>query len=173
MSNNNAASVTDGKLILTFPNAVSPVVWQMDIEKATSCAFEIQEDKKKKCFDLIQKSDAQEKTVIASFEDKDTAVKALMSASTALQSGSGRPDKQKSSHTDNNAATKKTGGEGKTVAILSVFLIVLLIIVWMVSVPIGKNNLSEQMASYSEQSTSSSSNAAGVPVSADDFLNNR
>ena len=46
------ANVVDGKLILSLPEAATPVIWQMDLEQAQSCALEVKEDKKSKQFNL-------------------------------------------------------------------------------------------------------------------------
>ena len=43
ISNKNGASanVVDGKLILSFPHAQTPVLWQMDLAQAKASAIEV------------------------------------------------------------------------------------------------------------------------------------
>ena len=44
--NKTSAKVVEGKLILSCPGAEIPVVWQMDLNEAKACAFEVQCDEK-------------------------------------------------------------------------------------------------------------------------------
>lgn len=173
MTSNNTASVVNGKLILSFPNAENPVVWQMDLEKAASCALEIKEDKKTKLFSLVQKISDDQQNTIASFKEKAEAIAALMATSSALQNG----DTKSVNVAPANAAASvqyvqapQTKGEGKKAAILAFLLILLLVIIWAISVPLGQIKLSEK--SHSANSTGTSS-PTGEAVSADEFLKNR
>ena len=38
----SSARVVDGKLILSFPHALTPVVWQMDLSQTKASALEVQ-----------------------------------------------------------------------------------------------------------------------------------
>lgn len=177
MTNNNVASVVNGKLILSFPNAETPVVWQMDLEKAESCALEIKEDKKTKLFSLVQKTSDDHQNTIASFQDKAQAVSALMSTSAALQKGETKVVNFAHSNTAPNIqyqSAPQARGEGKKAAILSFLLILLLLAIWAISVPLGK--MSSKQVGVGEASSGGASSAAspsGEAVSADEFLKNR
>lgn len=181
MTNDNVASIVDGKLILSFPDAQTPVVWQMDLEKASSCALEVKEDKKTKSFSLVQKISDEQQNTIASFGDKAEAVAALMATSAALQGGQGKikagaqpavaqyQAQPQIMHVAAPAVPAK--GEGKKAAILSLLLIIVLGGIWMISVPMG------QIPSAGGVKASGSGAPApvtsGEPMSADDFLKNR
>ena len=87
----NAASarVVDGKLILSFPQALTPIVWQMDLSDAKSSAFEVIQDNDN--YTLISKKQGgQKKDVIAPFAARSEAVDALMATSRALENAHGQ-----------------------------------------------------------------------------------
>lgn len=87
---NENANVIDGKLILSFPMAVTPVVWQFDLSDAKSASFEVQEEGK--AFALtIRTAGATKKETVAVFGSKDEAVAALMATSSALTHSYGQP----------------------------------------------------------------------------------
>lgn len=82
--NDANASVVDGKLILSFPEAITPIVWQMDLNDAKSSSFEVTNDGDH--FALVtKKQGAQKKESIAPFSTKEQAVAALMATSSALK----------------------------------------------------------------------------------------
>ena len=43
-----SASVVDGKLILSFPHAQTPVLWQMDLTQAKASSLEVTKSEKGK-----------------------------------------------------------------------------------------------------------------------------
>ncbi len=188
MNSGNSANVVDGKLILSFPMAVNPVIWQMDLNKAKSCALEVQEDKKKKQFLLQLKSNSQEAENIAAFEDKQSAVDAMMAASSALQNASGQINPaavvQQVAPTGTANVTSiptaqvpvntksSESGDNKKAALLAVFLIVILVIIWSVSIPRNAGPLlSTNEIVGAIESAGSGESSTGVAVSADEFLN--
>ncbi len=188
MTNNNAAqsntaqpniNVVDGKLILSLPNATSPVVWQMDLGAAQSSSFTVNEDKKKKQFSLISKNQDGDTEDIATFSDKDTAVSVLMETANALQNAHGQIQQEPIatispvnmtaqgigvSAPANDAKNDKVG------ALLALGLIVVLFAVWAIS---ATKSSSLESLSSAPSAQSQGAEATGVPVSADDFLNNR
>lgn len=174
MTSDNTASVVNGKLILSFPNAETPVVWQMDLEKAASCALEIKEDKKSKLFSLVQKISDDQQNTIASFKEKAEAIASLMATSAALQNGETKLINVAQANTAPSiqyAQAPQTKGEGKKAAILAFLLILLLVIIWAISVPLGQIKLSER--NRSGESGTGATAPAGEAVSADEFLKNR
>lgn len=167
------ASVVDGKLILSFPGAITPIVWQMDLSKAKASALEIQE--KNGGYALVLKTAKGETTDIAPFDERAKALDGLMAASRALSSAHGHiytPTQGSDSATPNaqGAYPKK---KSKLIPILLSVLGVI-VLLWILSAvnyqaPQGYNNASAP----SQQSANSAAQSSGVAVSADDFLSGR
>lgn len=176
-----AAKVVDGKLVLSFPDAVTPVVWQMDLATAKSSALEIKNDKRKKQHILIAR-EGEDVTEIASFEEAEAAKSALMDVATALQTGSGNhcghnhgSKKERSVHDEGgNTIIVKEKGRWWPV-ILSILVFVLLLFIWGAIMPNTPNgyNAGLDAPGADESSFSGSNNEAGVPLSADEFLMGR
>lgn len=89
------AKVVDGKLILSLPNATTPVVWQMDLNQAKTSALEVN-DNKKDGFALVMKTPKGETIEIAPFARREQAVHSLMAASKALSRAHGQINVQNS-----------------------------------------------------------------------------
>lgn len=184
----SSASVVDGKLILSLPDADIPVVWQMDLEQAKSSALEVREDKERGLYALVLKTQKGEAVEIAAYSSKETAVGGLMAVSRALESGHGkiRPSitPQNSNHIGTTpyaiagnaghiaANAQQTQSSGKGGALLAIALIAALVLVWIISIPTGKNSFMKPSLSNASGS-SGATPEAGVPVSADDFLNRK
>lgn len=180
MQTANTAKVVDGKLVLSFPLAKNPVVWQMDLNKAQSCALEVKEDKKKKEFALCMKSDSNDPEDIAVFEAKEQALEALMMTSSALQNAAaasvpaGNVAAFPAQHMMDPAFVKaNTKSENRKAAILAVILVAVLIVIWSVSVPRNSGPLLSSNQLNETSGSSAAANTAGVPLSADEFLTNR
>lgn len=172
-----SARVVDGKLILSYPDAITPIVWQMDLSTARASALEVRENEKGN-FILILKTMKGENADIAPFETKEAAVNALMAASHALENAhgqirSGREVVTSASPTASIVtATQKSGRRSKwTAGFLAFLLILFLIGVWgsiAPRAPMSVNNAAGGLVSSSP--TGTSNNEAGVPLSADEFL---
>lgn len=172
------AHVVDGKLILSFPEALTPIVWQIDLSDAKSSSFEVIEEDGQ--FKLVtKKQGAQKKETIAPFADKETAVQALMATSHALANAHGQI--QGGAVANNNASVQaapityaapmqvqQKSGAGKWIfAIVSVVLIIGLF---------SMVNSMQPRSPSSMETGAAASNAAsqsGVAVSADEFLRSR
>lgn len=174
----SSASVVDGKLILSLPDAATPVVWQMDMEQAKASALEVREDAKTGRFTLALKTQKGETVDIASYEEKQSAVKALMVTSKALENAHGKIRRVAANAPDASANSLNYATQGgyaaqqknssTASAILAVLLIVILISAWAFTIPKASDTIA--------RTSGGASNAAsdtGVPVSADDFLSNR
>lgn len=170
--------IVDGKLILSLPNAQMPVVWQMDLENAQSSSFTVTEDKKAKNFTLILKGQDGSIDEIAPFDDKQSAVDVLMETSAVLQNAHGqiRPGSASNNNTSGNKQEKDSDKLG---AGLAIALAIVLILIW-VMMSSAPQRASDGITSTATSTGASFSNDAsnprqssGVPVSADDFLNNR
>lgn len=178
------ASVVDGKLILSMPDARIPAVWQMDMEEAKSSALQVREDKEAKSFGLYFKSQQGVDNEIASYEKKQDAVDALMSISSALENAHGkiRPAAFVSGvqaapvvGTANIAAAPvnqqdNESGGGKAGAFIAVAMICILVVAWAFSIPRASNSV---LKSRVGASSASAKPQSGVPVSADAFLSGR
>ncbi|MCB1681146.1 MAG: hypothetical protein H6858_06850 [Rhodospirillales bacterium] len=178
----SSASIVDGKLILSLPDAYTPVVWQMDLEQAKSSALQVKEDVKNNRFNLCLKTLKGEVEDIASYEDRASAIQALMATSNALENAHGkiRPQAIRAANHNNsqpaisNASPARfSSGEahhgGKAGAVLAVVMILLLVMAWSFSIPRSTDSILSRKAT----SSSASSEETGVPVSADDFLSRR
>lgn len=171
---NNEVSVSGGKLILSLPNAQTPVVWQINLESAQSSSFSISEDKKKKVFAFASKNENADTVEVACFEKKEDAVDILMKTSSALQNIA--QIHSASVGDANSAPPSKNNKSDKYGAIIAFILVILLFFVWTMLASSNIEDLSFSGASgLSDEATqdASSRQSSGVPVSADDFLNNR
>ncbi|MCB1783560.1 MAG: hypothetical protein KDI13_06145 [Alphaproteobacteria bacterium] len=174
------ANVVDGKLILSLPEAATPVIWQMDLEQAQSCALEVKEDKKSKQFILALKNTDGGITEIAPFETKEAAVSALMATSAALQGAHGkiRPATYSNVQAIPSAqagivgdAEKKKKTE-KLGPVLAMLLIFVLLATWTLSVMLKGRPAPGQLQTTAS-STLGGSSQPGQAMSADEFLNSR
>ena len=164
------ASVVDGKLILSFPGAIKPIIWQMDLSKAKASALEIQE--KNGGYVLVLKTVKGETTDIAPFDERAKALDGLMAASRALSSAHGKIHRL----TDNEARGAQSVYPKKKSRLVPILLslFVVFALLWILSavsyqIPQGYNNASLP----SQQSANSAAQSSGVAVSADDFLSGR
>jgi hypothetical protein len=176
--NNSSARVVDGKLILSYPDALTPVVWQMDLATAKASALEVREVKNN--FVLTLKTMKGETADIAPFATKDEAVAALMAASSALQNAQGniRPMNTAAnegatiSHAIPTSQPTKRGGKLAT-GILAVLLIVVLIGIWgsmAPRAPTSVSNAANGPTGAASAPNFGGSDEPGVPLSADEFL---
>ena len=168
----STAHVVDGKLILSLPNALTPVVWQMDMTQAKASALEVRENKEKNHFMLLLKTPRGEDTDIAPFETRAQAVEALMAVSRAFEKAQGniRPFVQGTeAGTIHHVNQSKKGNAGKWIAgILGVLLLLILFNMWGSMLPRVQNGQSIEPVNLDQVQQSVPD--SGVPVSADDFL---
>src|SRR5688500_11156310 len=85
----SSAKVVDGALILSLPDALSPVVWRMDLGHVESSALEVR-PQDNGTYMLTLKTPREDLHNIAPYSSRGPAVKALMAASRALEHGQGR-----------------------------------------------------------------------------------
>ena len=85
----SSAKVVDGVLILSMPDAISPVVWQMELGQSKSSALEIKNSDSGE-FILTLKTPRQDVLDIARYASKDIAIKALLVTSQALEKAQGQ-----------------------------------------------------------------------------------
>lgn len=161
--NQTTARVVDGKLILSLPQAVKPVVWQMELGQAKASALEIQ-DGKSDLYALCLKTPKGETVEIASFENRNHAVKSLMKIAKALQEARGEI-----SNTGVTASPQSGKKSGIVSILLALGLLFALFVVWsaVANMPTDMQNMP---TSAGEPTTADQS---GVPLSADEFLKGR
>lgn len=173
MSSQNNVSIAGGKLILSLPEADSPVVWQMALDNAQACAFVISEDKKKKIFSLVSKDQAGNELSIADFKKKEDAVAVLMKTSDILQNGDHQVQaSKKGGAADRNEASSGKDKSDKHGALIAFALIVVLFAVWMISASSEIEDVTDVNGVQQSGLNVSPRESVGVPVSADDFLSN-
>lgn len=178
----STAKVIDGILILSLPDAVSPVVWQMELGQSKSSALEIRNAENDQ-FVLTLKTPRQDVLDIATYASRDQAIKALLVTTSALEKGRG----QLKTHANTNSAqpngypvpvvTQKSGSRAfnilkKIVAWLAgitLGLVLLYAVAWLL---LGAINVIMTPTSGTTASTATSTPNGGA-VSADDFLENR
>ncbi len=166
----NSAKIVGEKIILSLPNATNPVVWQMDLNAAQSASFTIQEDKKKKTFNLVLKKDDGVTEDIAPFDTKEIAVSVLMDTADALQNANNNiPEVAIGATMQQSASSDKKND--RIGALLAFVLVIVLFGIWLISA--SNNPPLQEIAQGSSNNSASASDAAGVAVSADDFLNQR
>ena len=85
----SSASVVDGTLILSLPDALAPVVWRMDLGHVKSSALEVR-DQSDGTFMLTLKTPREDIHNIAPFATRAQAVRALMAVSRAMEQGHGQ-----------------------------------------------------------------------------------
>ncbi len=152
------ASIVDGKLILSFPGAQTPTLWQMDLTETKTSALEVKaitEDAHALCV----KTPKGDKLDIATFTNPDDALRSLMIASKALEKAHGKIRGNNKTQTLRNPLWKKA------LMILGAFFICFFI--WTLILPPNAQNLS--LATQASP-TANSGYESGVPMSVDDFL---
>ena len=187
--NSASAKVVDGKLILSCPDAETPVVWTMDVAKAKASAMEVLKKGEDGAHSLTLKSAAGEVLEVATFPTRDAALEGLMLTSDALENAQGQIRGTSGGSVANDAQShhakmKKPKPPGQTrnrlmsVAASLVFLVIM-VMVWGMIKPNSYYTGDRYGGSASPDSNMAASsnanvdpqNSAGVPVSADAFLN--
>lgn len=175
------AKVVDGKLILSCPNALTPVVWQMDLAGASNSAFEVKIDEAANQAVLTtRKQGAQKVETIAPFAKKEDAVQALMATSRALENAHGHIGAYSAEHAPTGGAQPqivhthvpaKKGSWGKiAVGILGIIIIFVLFGMIQSMKNYTPSTSTAGRTTASSGTSSGAASEAGVPMSADDFL---
>lgn len=177
-----AAKVVDGILILSLPDALNPVVWQMELGQTKSSAMEVRAQADDS-FLLVLKTPLQDVQNIAIYNTRALAVAALLTISKALESAQGQinphyagitpyplPAPQMPQWNYVPLWVKISRFIGKTILWIVGIAVLLFVVTFLFSRFIGgTNNTPSSPSSLS----SSSSQQQNVPVSADDFLEGR
>ncbi|PZP57389.1 MAG: hypothetical protein DI586_00425 [Micavibrio aeruginosavorus] len=177
----STAKIIDGTLVLTLPDAVRPVVWQMQLGQTKSSALEVREETNGNWM-LMLKTPRADVMEIAPFPSKEKAVKALIAVSRALEKAQG----QMAPYNGNPAypvpaviSCSRFGWLTRFLkGVLTVFLALLLLIIlgmgalWLLSPPVDTAAVSETAQTLPQAAPDQEpEQVIGKPVSADDFLN--
>lgn len=84
-----SAKVVDGILILSLPDALRPVVWQMELGQSRTSALEVREQEDGTCH-LTLKTPRQDVLEMAPYATKAQAIKALQTVATAMEKAHGQ-----------------------------------------------------------------------------------
>ena len=173
-----SACVVDGTLVLTLPDAVSPVIWRFDLGQAKASAIEVRTEEDGMVSRLILKTPKGEVNEIALYASRAAAVNALMAIGRAM----GAAQSRARFHTPSNDASAMGGeaveraapaarrGMGRAA---TAFVAAALVVALMFAIlNIGPRRVGDDgMASSIAPATGAGgADGAGVPVSADSFL---
>lgn len=163
------AHVVDGKLILSLPGAMTPVLWQMDLNDAKASALEIKKTNDDEQHALTLKTPRGEAVSIADFDNRNDALSALMMISKALEKAGGQIRNHGKGGTDSHSTPDKSGRLGGIITgVVGVIFLIVLITLWMAMA--GGPGATSGGISNTASTSSKAESAVGVPVSADDFL---
>jgi len=163
----NQADVIDGKLILSFPGAINPIVWQMDIVGTKASAIEVLT--KDDHYELALKGARNDHNTIASFSSREDAVNALTAVSRAMQEADGKIHAPTGGTYSTN---KKSNGSWFATLLKITGIIILLFIIYAIIAIIATANMDPSQFNTASP-TSAPADSTGMPMSADDFLNNQ
>jgi len=167
-----SARVVEGKLILSLPEAIKPVIWQMDLAQAKASALEVSENADGAGYRLMLKTPRGESVEIAGFTARDSAMKGLMAAGSALENAQGHirvgtPANDGVFQPAQPSYTAQKSSHGRWIGIvLGGLLLVILGLLWTTPRPSSL----ESQPTNAAQSSTNPQDSSGVPVSADDFL---
>lgn len=164
------ASIVDGKLILSFPAAKTPVIWQMDLVNIKISALEIQNIEEETT--LVLKNPKGDTIKVAAFNTHKDALDNLIAISNALAKAHGQIAGAQSDEKDSLNLHKYAGGKKslfKTFLTLVGFITIFVLgSIFLINIISGPRTLNQQTASTANLSSNSAQD--GTPISADDFL---
>ena len=179
-----SARVVDGTLILSYPDAITPIVWQMELGNTRASALEVRQNDE--TFVLALKTPRGDVHDIAPFATRARAVNALMAASRAMAHAHGQlrtPNTCANTNTPNDPshttlpalynAPSTPGAGGKFSKILSIIIAITAIII-AINVALSFATKTQYPSATSNMAAQSNATgaqpAAGTPMSADDYL---
>lgn len=166
-----SARVVDGTLIISLPQAITPVVWRMELGHVRASALEVrQQDGNIHVLTLkTPKGDVHD---IAPFGTRGKAVQALMSVSRAMEQAHGQMRAAAPLSANDTMSAPAEPAKGRFITgLIGTVLLLGLIAVFMNTT--GSNPSTPATNASTTGQAHSTAPATGVPLSADDFLNNR
>jgi hypothetical protein len=169
----SSAKVVDGSLILSLPDAVSPVVWRMELGSVKSSALEVRE--KGDLFVLTLKTPKGDVSEVAPFTERGRALRALMAVSSAMENAHGEIRGQAANDEAGEiiAPARRRKSKGNlTAGLIGVAVLAVLIFALMRLTPSAPLQMQQggEAGEASSVSGQANSDATGVPLSADDYL---
>ena len=176
----SSAKVIDGILVLSLPDAVTPVVWQMELGQSKSSALEIR-DGENGLFVLTLKTPRQDVLEIAKYDTREGAVRALMTVSEAMEKAQGQLRLSRiASYTERNGshdypvpALYLQARAGMAKSLLKMFGLIALAVVVIFVLLLSASVLISAFSGAGESSSLSPATTQNTPVSAEDFLEGR
>lgn len=184
--NKPKATIREGMLVLSLTNAISPVVWRLDMRKVSASALEVRENDNAR-YDLVLKTQKSDVNHIASFENKQEALDALKVVMRAIEnaplndfhlSRAVSENKQSTAHQNNTKSTEipdipstiSSRNRPVLAGAIGAGVVVLLLIVlgW-----IGSAQQAGQNSASLVSPRGTAAETTGKPVSADEFLRSR
>jgi hypothetical protein len=181
-----SASVVDGTLILSLPDAITPIVWRLDLVHAKASALEVREGDGG-LFILALKTPRGDVNEIAKFASRGRAVAALMSVTRAMEQAHGQVkpiandgEPYNPTHLPVPVRTRRAktqvaqpgNGKGLIGGVIALLLIIGLGAILLNMNPKQVTSLSSSSPAAGNAATAKAQES-GVAVSADDFLKNR
>lgn len=171
-----SAKVVDGTLILSLPDAISPVVWRMELGHAKSSAIEVREQDNG-TFMLTLKTPKGDVNDIAPYDSRAKAVTALVAISRAMEHAHGEIHPANAAGVPADAPVRRVKGESRSGSLLTgiaglvIVGILIAVLMRMYPMPAGIDPAAGQAGGApSAAAAYMNSTPAGEPVSADDFL---
>ncbi len=169
-----SASVVDGKLILSFPYAHTPVVWQMDLAQVKASSLEVLHNEDAGLYTLTMKTPKGEKIDAAQFSVRSDAVGGLMAASKALENAHGRIHQHAEGQSIGTGSmvhiAKPQRKRRWVMVVVGLFVVFILFNLWVAMIPREPGSFQQSAVAPQAQTPA---DTAGVPMSADDFLSNQ
>jgi hypothetical protein len=165
-----SAKILDGILILTLPDALRPIVWQMELGQTKSSAMEVREQQDG-TFVLTLKTARQDVFDIAPYATRDGAVRALIAVSKAMEGAHGHLRAGAANTNFLPAVIPQTEPGRLKMTRIAVGLVLVLGLMFFLTRMDGAPGPSGLNPAAGE--AAASSDVTGEPLSADDYLNAR
>ncbi len=173
-----SAKVVDGTLILSLPDALTPVVWRLDLGQTKASALEVR-SAENGLHTLVLKTPRGETHDIAPYDNKAGAVRALMAVSRAMEQA--QPSVANDSGRSHVPALIPAAAAGRArprKVLTATAAVVLVAVLLLAALNIGPRRASVPGMETGEAASSiapatggmTGSSESGVPVSADTFL---
>ncbi len=170
----STAKVIDGVLIISLPDAVTPVVWQMELGQSKSSALEIRTANDNH-FILTLKTPRQDVLDIAAYDNRDMAIKALLVISQAMEKAQGQLKSPATPYSYPVPAVTAYGFQRSIGSVFKkIFKILAMTAAAIISLGLILFVIMTLFSLIQGMTGASTGTAAGNgPVSADEFLENR
>lgn len=182
----SSARVVDGTLIISLPQAITPIVWRMELGHVRASALEVRQQEN--AYMLTLKTPKGDVSDIAPFDTRGKAVQALMAVSRAMEHAHGqlRPYAAANSQGVTNLPavrpeykdSSKSASKGQFATGIIGTILLLGLITMFVNMTRAPQNIAPASGELAGVSSTRSGSTpvptdTGVAESADDFLNKR